>query len=331
MVIMKTKIDLIKNMIKRLAEDEQDPPVRQFFSVLSSISNETYFKNILIKILEKRLMVTEEHLAYLIYISFQYLTNFAYDKKHEKEKLEKDLVNYSDRVINFCQTKYASTNVVERYGLLQIILAIIKKPCVVIDLGASIGIGLMSLNTNSFSNIKTNGELRVYLKKKIKISKAIGVDIQQPDLRWQLACYLPENKKDRIRLEKQYNKLKEEGTKITLIQGDIIELGKINLPRADVIWTSNTLYQIEGDVNKLIRDIQALLKENGIWINADYRYENKKFATPENPYVAMVRRKEEWNKTSEVLTAQSDVVGGIKPGKDFEKFKSVCEEIATIR
>lgn len=126
-------------------------------------------------------------MAYLIYISLQYLTNFAYDKRIQKEKLEKDLVNYSDQIIKLCRAKYASTAVIERYAMLQIILSIPNKPCIVIDLGASIGIGLMSLNTNSFSGIKTDSVLHPYIKKKVEISKAIGIDIQKSVLKWQLA------------------------------------------------------------------------------------------------------------------------------------------------
>ncbi len=322
---MRIKIDSINNMIRRLGRDEQDSPVRIFFSVLSNFLNENYFRNILIKILEKRPTITDEHLSYLIYISLQYLTKFAYDKITRKEKLKKDLVNYSSQIIKLCQTKYASTNVIERYALLQIILGMINKKCVVIDLCASIGLGLTSLNTNKFSNIKTGSKLQHYLKKKVKISKAIGVDIQKPDLKWQLACYLPETKKNRIKLKKDYNKLTKIGTRVNLIQANILDLDKISLPKADVIWTSNAFYQIEGDINKLTKNIRSLLREKGVWINADYRYENKKFATITNPYVAMIRKRENWDKVLEVLEAPSDVVRNIKSGKDFEKFKSFCE------
>lgn len=322
---MKAKIEAVKSMIKRLGKDEQDSAVRQFFHILSQLLDKEYFINILTKILEKRSTITEEHLAYLIYISLQYLTGFSYDKKTRKNKLEDDFKKYSERIIKLCKTKYASTNVIERYALLQIILSILNRPCTVIDLGASIGLGLMSLNNDSFSNIKIDSKLKSYLKKKARITKAVGVDIQKPDLKWQLACYLPENKKDRIRVKKIYNKLRQKGTRINLLQGSILELNKIRLPKADVIWTSNTLYQIEGNVNEVVKNIQSLLKENGIWINADYRYDNKKFATPENPYIAMVRRKENWSRILEVLEAPSDVVRRLKTGRDFEEFKSAFE------
>lgn len=320
------KIEAINKMIKKLGKNEQDPPVRQFFSVLSRFAPEYYFKNILVKILEKRPAITEEHLSYLIYISLQRLTDFAYDKKTEKEKLKNDLIKCSLKIIELCGKKYASTNVIERYAFLQIILSMLNKKCLIIDLGASIGIGLMALNTNLFSNIKTGKNLKNYLKKKVEIKKGIGVDIQKPDLKWQLVCYLPENKKDRFRFKKLYNQLKK-GTKIKLRQGNILWLEKLNLPQANVIWTSNFLYQIEGDKKKVIRNIRNLLKEKGVWINADYRYGDRKFATKDNPYMAMVRTKEEWNEILEVLESPSDVVRSIKPGKDFKKFKSACEEI----
>ncbi|VVB61727.1 Uncharacterised protein [uncultured archaeon] len=318
------KINSIKQMIKRLGYGEQDPPVRQFFSVLSGISGESYFENMLAKILQKRPEVTGEHLSYLIYISLQYLTDFAYDEQTRKEKLQADLVAYSDKIIELCRTKYASTNVIERYAFLQIILGMLNKKCIVIDSGASIGIGLMALNSDKFSKIETGSELQQYIRKKAEISKAIGIDVQSPDLKWQSACYLPENRKNRIGLERDYKMLTDKGTKINLMQGSLLDMDKINLPQADIIWTSNVLYEIEGDVGQVMKNIRNLLKAGGIWINADYRHDDKAFATKENPYVAMVRVKEKWNTLLEVLEAPSDSVRAITPGKDFNIFKSAC-------
>lgn len=126
------KIEAINGMIKKLGKNEQDPPVRQFFSVLSRFAPEYYFKNILVKILEKRPAITEEHLSYLIYISLQRLTDFAYDKKTEKEKLKNDLIKCSLKIIELCGKKYASTNVIERYAFLQIILSMLNKKCLII-------------------------------------------------------------------------------------------------------------------------------------------------------------------------------------------------------
>ncbi len=322
------KIIKVNRTIKNLGYGEQDHPVRYFFSALSELSNKDYFKSILMKILEKRPNITEEHLAYLIYISLQYLTDFDYDKENQKGKIEKDLIRYSDKIIKLCQTNYASTNVIERYAFMQIILAIVNKPSTVIDLGASIGLGLMSLNTDS-SHIDMDSSLKHYMIKKANVSKAIGIDIQKPDLKWQLACYLPESMKNRLELENVYKKLKSRGTKISLIKGSVLELDKVKL-KADVIWTSNMLYEVEGDLNKVFRDIKSILNTGGIWINADYRYDNKPFATKENPYVAMVRIKENWDEVFEVLEAPSDIVRIVKQGKDFEKFIDACEQIPTI-
>ena len=169
-----------------------------------------------------------------------------------------------------------------------------------------------------------DSSLKHYLSKKVKVSKAIGIDIQKPDLKWQLACYLPESKKNRLELERVYKKLKSKGTKVNIIKGSVLELDKIKL-KADVVWTSNILYEVEGDLNKVFRGIKNLLTSGGIWINADYRYDDKPFATKENPYVAMVRIKEKWNKVFEVLEAPSDVVRTAKQGKDFEKFIKASE------
>jgi hypothetical protein len=123
-------------------------------------------------------------------------------------------------------------------------------------------------------------------------------------------------------LKQNYEALLAKGTKIILLQGDIMNFDKLDLPKADVIWTSNMLYEIEGDISNVIKTIRGHLNDGGIWINADYRYDDRAFATKENPYVAMVRIKEKWNTLFEVLEAPSDSVSIIKVGKDFSAFKS---------
>jgi SAM-dependent methyltransferase len=323
---MKDKIKAIQERIKQLAKDDSEVPVRSFFTQFAELSNENYVQDMLAKILEKRPDVTGEHLAYLLYIALQYLTDFDYDKPVEKKKLEEDLKKHSDKIIELCQTKNISTNVIERYSLLQVIIGMLDKPVVVIDLGTSIGLGLMALNTDSFSHIDIDKEILPYVNQKAEIKEAIGIDMQSPDLKWQLACCFPDKKEDRPVLEKTYKKLQKEGTKIKFIQGSALELAKLDLPKADVIWTSNFFYEIEGDINKVIKDIKNLLNEKGIWIDADFRHSDKQFATQDNPYLAKVRRKEDWDAVLEVLESSIDWVRDLKPGKDFEKFKEILKK-----
>lgn len=330
--LIEKKIASLEKMIKRLATDEQDPPVRFFFSELSKITKENYFKNIIHNIVERRLRITNEHLAYLLYIALQYLTDFSYDTIPSDievygRQLKNDLIKYSSEIEKTCQTKYASTNVIERYAALQIILAMLNKNnLVVVDIGTGIGLGLMALNTNSFDKIRIeNKKLSEYLKKKIDVSKAIGIDPQEVDMKWQKGCYLPEHKENREKLVKKYEELKENGQPIVFIKGDGTNLKNIEELKpnsVDVVWTSNILYQIEGDAKKLENGIKWLLKKDGFWINTDYRHEYQKFATPQNPYVATVRVKPEW-KLLEVLESPSDVVKNIKLGKDFNKFVDI--------
>ncbi|MBW3002422.1 DUF2332 family protein [Candidatus Woesearchaeota archaeon] len=323
---MKEKVKTIQKRIKQLAKDDSEVPVRSFFTQFAELSNKEYVQEILAKILEKRPDVTGEHLAYLLYIALQYLTEFDYDQPVEKNKLEKDLKKYSDKIIELCQTKNISTNVIERYALLQVIISMLDKPVVVIDVGTSIGLGLMALNTDSFSHIDIDKELLPYVQQKVEITEAIGIDMQKPDLKWQLACCFPDKKEDRPVLKKTYEKLKKEGTKIKFIQGSALELDRLNLPKADIVWTSNFFYEIEGDINKVINDIKNLLNEKGIWIDADFRHSDKQFATKDNPYLAKVRRKEDWDTTLEVLESSIDWVRDLKPGKDFKKFKGILKK-----
>jgi hypothetical protein len=271
--------------------------------------------------------VTDQHLAYLYYIALNYLTDFAYDRKVPTARLQRDLDRYRPKLVELCSTRYASTNVVERYAALQAVLGVLDRPrLTVVDVGTSIGLGLMSLNTDSFGHARIDPILRPYIDKHVDVTAAIGIDPQRPDMHWQAACYLPENKRNRRELKATYAKLKKEGTPVHLVQGNITDIEGTDLQQgtADVVWTSNVLYQVKGMASGVVRGIRWLLKDDGFWINADYRHQNKPFATRQNPWVTMTRNKRYWNKVYEVTEAPSDVVKALKRGRDFARFKSAC-------
>lgn len=323
-------------MIATLVRIEDDLPMRRFFSLLEGFCHEEFFEGILINILKKRPTMTEEHLAYLIYASLQYVSDFSYDHLSEgriteyREKLRKDLVSHSETIQNLCFTKNVCTNMHERYVALQIILSMLgKESLVVVDLGCSIGLGLMSLNMGAFQNVEVADEmLKKHLQNKVNIAKLIGIDIKEdvenPDMKWVMSCFLPKAKDYRSKLEETYEWLRKDGQVFDLVKGDITDLRNIeglSPHSADVAWMSNTCYQIrEEDVAKVEEGLKWLLKIDGISLYSYYRDDYDAFATSENPYVVRLRRADKWDDPLEVFQSPCDVVKAIEPGVDFKRF-----------
>lgn len=326
------KIISLRKELKRLSGDEQDLPVRTFFCLLYEFYNDPSLQRLLTTVIRRRPNITEEHLSYLLFVSLQYVTDFSYDdiseenKDSYKAKLKNDVAAYSQLLEELCTTRNISTNLVGRYAALQIILSMLnREELVIADIGCSVGLGLMALNTDSFQyiDIRDSG-LQQSLKRKVDIANAIGIDIQTPDLKWQLACYLPESRRVRENFQNMWDNLKKYGQRFHFIQGDALYLQNIPqlcLHSVDVVWISNTCYQIEGDITKVEKAIQWLLKSDGIWLYAYYRHPDWKFASKRNPYVVTLRKNNSWDQKIEILKSPSDCVESITRGKHFEKFQ----------
>lgn len=334
-----TDVASVEKKIADLAIGEQDPPVRYFFTILKKRPH--LYHDIVKKAIAVRPDITDEHLAYLLYIAVQYVSNFGYDEIPVDEaaydnRLNTDMNIHADKLVELCQTQSATTSLIERYAGLQVVLGMLGRPgMTVVDLGSSIGIGLMALNTDSFGRVTLTSELQRFIKAKASIAKAIGIDSaidpNHIDMKWQLACYLPQVRDYRDWIAERYEQLKETGMPITLIRGSALALNKITELKpysADVVWTSNMLYMLAGDYGAATRTILSgikwLLKPDGVWIDADYRDWTKPFATPENPYVIGAHMAPDWERSLEVLISPDDTVRTLRLGKDFEKFKSVC-------
>lgn len=316
-------------MFTELSKIEQDPIVRAFFQIIEQDFDQAYIKNILLKCIAKRKHITTEHFAYLLFVSLQYMTNMSYDNSLDVEasrlKIRRDLVNKATDIIALCTTKNVSTNIIERYSALQIVLALTEwKNIIVADIGCSLGLGSRALNTEYLRGLVVDDEiLKVFSQRSIDIDEIIGVDVQEADIEWQKACFLPECRERRSELQDLYDSLIKIGQKITFRQCDAAtpQLNLFNGKEIDVIWTSSMLYQLTARAqDQLIENIRNTLKPKGFWANAYYRYGGEEpFASKDNPYVVSVRFKDDWE-SLEVLESPSDCIERIIAGADFNEF-----------
>ena len=242
------KIFQLKNILKKLQSNDPDPAVKKFCSI---VYNEPIFYEIAKNVFNNRSHVEEEHLLFLIFVSLQYLTNFSYDDvgRITKQKVKTDLKEYETEIHKLCVHRNVSTNIPERYVGLQIISSMLyskhQQPLTIIDIGCSLGLGLMALNTTFFEeHITIETELLRYVHSKPAFGRVIGIDVQEPDIDWVLASYLPEAKEKRKSVKHVYNHLKKHGSNFEMIQGNALaikEIQQLSPSIADIVWTSNIL------------------------------------------------------------------------------------------
>lgn len=336
------KLSLLKSTIRTLIKNDSDPIIRLFCSLVED--NELFFE-IAELVFEQREYVEEEHFVFLVFVSLQYLTQFSYDdiEKINKNKIYDDFEEHKYEIIKLCIQRNVSTNVPARYIALQIISSIIyekqKTPLTIVDIGCSLGLGLMALNTKYFiKNVNIDDTaLFPYLQSEVDYKRIIGIDVQKPDIQWVLSSYLPEAKKQRDMLVDVYDELNSNGNTVEIIRGNALSISKIDELKkdfADIVWISNTCYQVEGDNKNVIEGIGSILKDNGCWLYAYYRHDiQKKLLTRHNPYVisAFIKGRN-WTEIvnsanrsfkkygMEVLRTPDEIVRVVKTGGGYRRF-----------
>jgi len=304
--------------INRLSEVEQDPVVRDFFGTIVTDPVVDNTREIIGEVCEARESITTEHLPYLLFISAQYVTGFKYDESRTSDEIQRDLSTYQSKIVRLCVNRNSATNVIRRYSHLQIILEVIDHDVSILDVGTSMGLGLLALNTTYVTSVDISPSLRQYLTASARIADRIGIDPQPQDLKWMVASYLPEQKEARQNAISQYKELQNKN-EIEFHQFDLFDLPHEAIPPVDIIWTSSMRYQVSADCESIRSTIEAQLSDDGLWIDANYRDPKKPFKAQDNPYVTRVFGGPE-ESPLEVLHSPTDEIKTISLGPDFETF-----------
>lgn len=325
---MTKSTESVLKTIEKLQQTEQDEPVREFFDSLTKIANDQVVRELIDDILAERQSITEIHLAYLLFVALQYITDFEYDDPTPSSALRSDLIMHYEEIVEICRTKNIATNIVERYVHLQIILEILNRPVIVADVGSSVGLGLQYLGSE-WSQISIHPDLAPYTSGDFDIEQAIAVDSHQPDPQWLKACYLPEHREYRQRIQAGITDRDEE-LNADFRQCDIVDLPDILDDSVDVIWTSSMMYQVKHDRKQVEAAIKSSLNRRGIWIEATKYWEPaNKIYDPDAAYASVVRPSKDWTTPLEVLLSPDDTVSKVQPGSDFEAFKSCIADLSS--
>lgn len=317
---MDEKIKSVFKTSEKLSKTEQDPPVRNFFTSFSELSDSFIVRGLLTDVFAERPNVRDIHLAYLLYVSLQYVTDFEYDEPRSPEKINRDISKNRKEIARLCESKNIGTNITNRYIHLQIILEIMNCSATVVDLGSSVGFGIKSINSD-WSEVSIDERLSQYVTGNVDVKRFICVDQQIPDLQWIKACYLPENKEYRYMVESIEDV--KASSRFEFHSGNAVELPNMFDSSTDVIWTSSMMYQIEQSRDAVERAIKSSLNKDGIWIEATtYWSPEVSEYNPEKSFVSIVRRKGNWDSPLEVLLSPDDTVNEVRPGVDFPSFES---------
>ena len=234
--------------------------------------------------------------------------------------------------------KNVSTNIVERYAALQIIVNLLPDARKVTDLGTGLGLGLEAINhPHDFEAINIDDADLLEILHQTSPVELFGVDIKKPDIdqiNWYRACLLPGYKQNRHAFNRVVERIQQQGRRAHILEGDFTNLDEVSTLikpyTTNVVWTSNTLY-IVGSTQKVattkIRPtIEYLAKPGAVWVNSYYR-RWKDFDHPDNPYITTVRFVDDWDEAYEVLQSDisspgvtKDAALNLKKGKDYERF-----------
>ena len=308
------------------------------------VLNMDVFYDIAFHVFAHRPHMDYEHFIFLVFVAMQYLEDFKLDDISfiDKSSIDSLLNVRRSDIIQLCLSRNVSTNLPERYIGLQIISAMVyekhHRALNIVDLGCSLGLGLMALNTNFFlDRVKVDESLLQLMSKKPALQTLTGIDVQIPDLDWVLASYLPESLKKRESLRDTFSRLGANKKEVSFLIGNALSLkqpSSIPANSIDIVWISNVCYQVEGNIADVIDGIGHLLTFDGLWLYAYYRKDiHVEVGSSDNPYVITAFKKDKrWferlkkgvdvfkESGMEVLEAPNELVEVIRPGKDFHRF-----------
>jgi SAM-dependent methyltransferase len=328
----------VLDAISKLAREDEDLASCHFFSLLKDVtSDERHVDRVIVPVLQHRPKITAEHMAWLLFAVCQLLTNFAFDTLagepsdddllRLRSRLGQVMTSRGTQIVTILKSSNMCTNVLERYAGLQIVthMRYGQHQTRILDLGCSLGLGLMAINTPKLHRANVADPLLMRELNGGIAATLVGLDVTRPTVEWAEACCLPEYRGQREHIRQDFRSLRREGSSFTFIQGDALCLDECELgPEGfDIVWTSNACYEMEGDRAKVEAGIRQILKPDGIWAHAYYRSGQTALSSDNrtDPYVVAVYPQDGWAQAAiEVLESESNSVGLLRRGRDFDRW-----------
>lgn len=337
--------DAALDTVKQLTEHEEDGLTCSIFSV---IHGHPQTRNLVREIVMGRRHVTPDHLAYLLVVGANYVTDLKLQQVDKRDTLElKRVVDHAytkrQELIEVCQTRNVSSNIPARYAPLNIVLNSLGQGKKVLDIGTSFGLGAYSLLSPKqfYSNVDFSDNQMQRLAVSSMNPEIVGIDTmktsERSDSKWLQANlilgYLDQREhiSNLIKLLDSSN----HSTNPTFIEGDItVPQIVANLAgdhsQFDVMWGSSLLYIFSDNpataLSKVHSLATSLLTKEGLFVHADYQ-SWKNYSDVENSYRVVVRFIRDWDR--EYVIAEVPVLSNHVPrdsatiwekGKDYEAF-----------
>jgi SAM-dependent methyltransferase len=325
----------VQNELMRLQTSSRDAAAGRFFWFLSqSLESNDSLRETFNTIISERPSVNGNHLAWLLFAALQSVSSFAYDGVEKWEyvefskQLEIDLLCGRARIVQACSTQNVSTHIIGRYAALQMIAVLLcsQKPLNILDVGCSLGLGLLSLNTDYLKALAevTDPLLASALAQRVKLGDRVGIDSCTPDFDWLSACYFPIHKNCRAVARAVYEDLNLPDRRCRLIKMDAsnIDNTSIIVPGSyfDIVWMSNSHYQFEGAERQIIQNIRNALTPGGVLLNAYFPLCRPGFivASGKNPR----------DRPLKILETREDHVVVLSQGPDLNEFLKVRASVS---
>src|SRR2546423_1566641 len=107
--------------VNLLAQIELEPQICSFFTTILELNEDLQVNTLLKEIFNARTDLSEEHLAYLLWVAFQYTTNFSYledNGEFEQSDISSTFKERLSLIYQLCLKNNVSTNLPSRYAAL---------------------------------------------------------------------------------------------------------------------------------------------------------------------------------------------------------------------
>jgi len=246
------------------------------------------------------------------------------------------------------ETRQVATHVLDRYRAFAALTNTIGrgKALSVADIGCSLNWGLHAVAKNLLpsdeplnDHTRNQDVLKKLQGERKKLSCALGIDVQEPDFDWVVACsYFSKYPQTEAKLRKYQRELRvdqQNGTPIyTMIEDVTAESALVRIKQfqpqgLDAIHASMVLYQFsEPMYRQALQNVRELLNPNGVFLELTFEDKDNWFV----PFgaLSLIRFKEEDGELSQPLKWlrwNSSRCQEVKEGEDFEEVVARIEKI----
>lgn len=354
-----TKSTLLSRTVGQLklqSKNHRSLAIREFNLGFIECITDVGFDRLIEKIEGKRVDLDHLHLVDLLARAFQYKLRaqnrleYVHFSKDDWVRYFKSLTHQDlEEIATLVEAKSVATHVPSRryraMGALCAALAQKKGLLRVADWGCSLNLGLPAILAPGYLMGEvgledgTPGQIvtQLLLENGVGFERAVGVDKQESEFAWALACvYFSEYDQTKLDLEQDMQSLAPYRKGIITVQADIAADGVhgeelVHRLRGaedkclDVIYASMVMYQLSGEMKQKAwaNAEKVLCAEHGVFMELNFRDEKNWFKKWNAASTVRFMHHGKLGPTLEWLVWDSSRCAKVKAGRDFARVNSM--------